>query len=263
MKLIDRVFMISQKNLITAAEIVWPRLDRALTWLGKGPWHATRDGNYCTTFGGECVVRVYLVRHRLCTLKRGHLTVHRDVLVEHFPHIWKAWVRSAVTSAQAHRLRADPVDTFPRHLHHFVRGKRRKVESAAVQLGPMPRCVRAGLHTKDIWRNKMRWMMAQTLVAAARRAGQPLEPLLMCAELRMAERGDGKARIKEFRAAAARAASGRFNRVPCSKRKAAFGGMWCPLNGDTKACAHERGVPVPGVQDPAPHEMWATGSPQE
>jgi hypothetical protein len=256
MKLLDAVFARTTAGP-SANEILWPCLTRTLTWLGGGYWHEENDV-VTTQFWGEGVVRLFLVRNRLCQLNRGTITVSRDAVLSALPRIWKLWVCSAVASAQADRFRSDPLSTFAPGVAQLVRGKRRKIEAAAFSMGPMPRCVQCALKAKDPWKNKMRWMMAQTLVGAARRAGQPYEPLLRCVELQMEERGDGKGRIKEFRAAALRAAGGRFNRVPCSKRKAAFGGMWCPLDGDTKRCASERGVALPNTADPAPHEMWAT-----
>ena len=256
MKLLDTVFARTADSP-AVTDIVWPPLLRTLSWLGGGPWHA--DGDTLTTpFWNEGVVRVFLVRRRLCELRAGTIVAKREVVMSALPGLWKAWVSNAVASAQADRFRSAPLTSFAPGVAQLVRGKRRKVEQAAFSLGPMPRCVQCALKVQDPWKNKMRWMMAQTLVGAARRAGQPYEPLLRCVEMRMEERGDGKGRIKEFRAAALRAAGGRFNRVPCSKRKSAFGGMWCPLNGDTKRCASERGVALPDSVDPAPHEMWAT-----
>ena len=165
-------------------------------------------------------------------------------------------MKALASGAAAEELRTGALQHMSPANRQFVQAKRRRRESEALSIGPMPRCIKCALHQNDPWRNKLRWMMAQTIVAAATAARISPDPLLRHAEAVMAARGDGKSRIKEFRSAAQRARRGHHNKVPCTKRSAASGGLWCPLNGDVKRCAAELGRALPPVQDPSPHDLW-------
>lgn len=255
MKLIDKVIL-GHPEQISSYEIIWPPIPLALTWLGGGYWHqlgTTLKTDFC--LGG--IVRNKLVGLRLCGLKQGQLTTTIAVIVENFLLFWAGWVKNAVSGSMANAMRERDLSDLPPGLSNLVQSKRRRLQkNANAAFGPMPRCVKCAFSMKTPWKNSMRWMMAQTIVLAAQRIGQPANSLVEYAVTLMRERGDGEQRIREFQSAVNRCQKGKSNIVPCHKRKAGNSGMFCPLNGNVKVCAAERGLVPPTKHGVAPHDLW-------
>lgn len=234
------------------AGIVWPRIDRALQWLGGGWWHL-RGSVVCTRFEVGGIAVNHFVRQRACRLQRGRLTVTVAAAVAALPALFATWQRAQCGGAVARQLQSGDLAALPAAHRRFVAAKRRPAAPPAALAAP-PRCIRAAMTQPQPWKNKMRWMMAHTIVSACRAAGIPHVAMVTAAAAAMRARGDGDARIREFQAAAKRAAQKGSIEVPCRSRHASRGGLWCPLAGDVARCASERGRTVPRV--PTPHAMW-------
>jgi len=237
--------------------IVWPRIDRALQWLGGGWWHLHADV-VTTRFEVGGLVVNHLVRRRVCDLKRGRLTVTVAAAVAMLPALFAAWRRAQCGGAVARQLQAGDLSPLPDAHRRFVMAKRAPSLPRGVLAEP-PRCVRAAMTQPLPWKNKMRWMMAHTIVSTCRVVGIGHAVMVATAAAAMRARGDGESRIKEFEAAANRAAKKGSIEVSCKARHASRGGLWCPLAGDVARCASERGRVLPRV--PTPHAMW-TALPQ-
>lgn len=239
-----------------ALDIVWPPLPQAMCWFGGGWWHYD-NGVLRTDFALGGIARNYFVRRRLCLLERGRIAVSGVDAFKAIPFLFLDWLKAANRSNGAELLRSGDLRTFPAPDQQFIRSKRRKRDASSCGLGPMPRCVKCAMSQSHPWKNKLRWMMAQTIVAAAVKAGIAPGPLLARAEAAMQQRGDGKQRISEFKSAAARAMRGHLNKVPCAHRTQSNGGLWCPLNGDVRQCCLELKRKLPQTGSPAPHDIWA------
>jgi len=201
------------------------------------------------------LVAEQLVARRQCTLTRGMVvvaeaTVHRDLGV-----LCARWLRQAVATPGAVAAREGTLADLPTSHRNLLDAKRRRLQKAGrASLSAAPRCVKCALGQTGPWKNRMRFSMAQTVVATAAAVGDPA--VVELARAAMLRRGDGVGRLKEFDQAVARAQRGRPVRWPCSARTNVSDGLWCPLGGDVLACATERGVTVPGP-DPTPADMWS------
>lgn len=238
---------------MSATDVVWPPMEKTVAWLGKGPWKKTGDNLEVSFFEGGLVGQ-WAVKERRAFLERGRLNVPILVVFDHLEHLLRQWLANVIASQGAETFRSGDIEDLPPIHKSFVRAKRRRLATAdRAILADTPRCVRCALNTSAPWKNRMRWMLAQTLVAAGK-ATASVDRLEAVAVAAMERRGDGKTRIKEFRAAVRRAKGGNIIRIPCKKRTYQNDGLWCPLNGDVDRCAAERGISAP--TNPTPADLW-------
>lgn len=257
MAVVDAV--VSGDGNLNHLNVVWPSVLRIAEWMGGGPWSIKNGLLHGSFFEGGLVAH-RLVRSRAALLERGQLVADPAVVIKMLPVLCTDWVTRAVRTPEAVAVRAGDLGQFPPSHASLLRAKRRKLSSQHSRaLAEPPRCVKCALTQPAPWKNRMRWMMAHTLVVAAGATGHSILTMEAAAVAAMERRGDGASRIKEFKAAVRRATAGKIIRIPCKKRGAQTDGLWCPLGGDVERCAAERGVVAP--PNATPGDMWAPPTP--
>ena len=256
MSLVDAV--VAKEGKVECADIVWPPADKTAVWLGASA-QILQEGLLSINFFTGGIVGNRLVRNRVVPMERGMLKVPAETIYNLLPDLLQDWVFQVICNPTANSIRDGVYGDLPKPHASLFKAKRRKLNRThARALAQPPRCVKCALSQATPWKNRMRWMMAHTLVATASATGQPVSVLEAAAVAAMETRGDGPQRVREFQAAVRRASQGKIIRIPCKRRTKPSEGLWCPLGGNTQACASERGFEAP--LSPTPADMWAPPS---